>query len=77
MIGGNIGIMMIEGLIVYIQTIRLHLYEWFPKWYVGDGIDFKKIIPKMLYTNLIWKNDIVSKPSVSNKKYEDLKQVAR
>lgn len=77
LIGGNIGIMMIEGLIVYIQTIRLHLYEWFPKWYVGDGIDFKKIIPKMLYTNLIWKNDIVSKPSVSNKKYEDLKQVAR
>jgi V/A-type H+/Na+-transporting ATPase subunit I len=77
LIGGNIGIMMIEGLIVYIQTIRLHLYEWFPKWYVGDGIDFKKLIPKMLYTNLIWKNDIVSKPSVSNKKYEDLKQVAR
>jgi V/A-type H+-transporting ATPase subunit I len=77
LIGGNIGIMMIEGLIVYIQTIRLHLYEWFPKWYVGDGIDFKKIIPKMLYTNLIWKNDIVSKPSPSNKKYEDLKQVAR
>ncbi|MGB7679415.1 MAG: V-type ATPase 116kDa subunit family protein, partial [Nitrososphaeraceae archaeon] len=77
LIGGNIGIMMIEGLIVYIQTIRLHLYEWFPKWYVGDGIDFKKIIPKMLYTNLIWKNDIVSKPSVRNKKYEDLKQVAQ
>ena len=69
--------MMIEGIIVYIHTIRLHLYEWFPKWYVGDGIDFKTIIPKMLYTNLIWKNDIVSKPSVSNKKYEDLKQVAR
>src|ERR687892_734679 len=77
LIGGNIGIMMIEGLIVYIQTIRLHLYEWFPKWYVGDGQDFKKIIPKMLYTNLIWNNDIVSKPSPSNKKYEDLKQVAR
>jgi V/A-type H+-transporting ATPase subunit I len=69
--------MMIEGLIVYIQTIRLHLYEWFPKWYVGDGQDFKKIIPKMLYTNLIWNNKIVSKPSPSNKKYEDLKQVAR
>jgi V/A-type H+/Na+-transporting ATPase subunit I len=34
LIGGNIGIMLIEGLIVYIQTIRLHLYEWFPKWYV-------------------------------------------
>jgi V/A-type H+/Na+-transporting ATPase subunit I len=77
LIGGNIGIMLIEGLIVYIQTIRLHLYEWFPKWYVGDGQDFKKIIPKMLYTNLIWKKEIVSRPPTSIKEYEDLKQVAR
>jgi V/A-type H+-transporting ATPase subunit I len=56
LIGGNIGIMLIEGLIVYIQTIRLHLYEWFPKWYVGEGTEFKKIVPKMLYSNLIWKD---------------------
>jgi V/A-type H+-transporting ATPase subunit I len=57
LIGGNIGIMLIEGLIVYIQTIRLHLYEWFPKWYAGEGIEFKKIVPKMLYSNIIWKGD--------------------
>ena len=55
LIGGNIGIMMIEGLIVYIQTIRLHLYEWFPKWYMSDGIGFKKLVPQMLYSNLVWK----------------------
>jgi V/A-type H+-transporting ATPase subunit I len=61
LIGGNIGIMLIEGLIVYIQTIRLHLYEWFPKWYVGEGTDFKKIVPKMLYCNLIWKDDLIQK----------------
>jgi V/A-type H+/Na+-transporting ATPase subunit I len=54
LIGGNIGIMMIEGLIVYIQTIRLHLYEWFPKWYTGEGIEFKKLIPKMFHSNLVW-----------------------
>jgi V/A-type H+-transporting ATPase subunit I len=57
LIGGNIGIMMIEGLIVYIQTIRLHLYEWFPKWYKSDGVQFKKLVPRMLYTNLVWKYD--------------------
>jgi V/A-type H+-transporting ATPase subunit I len=57
LIGGNIGIMLIEGLIVYIQTIRLHLYEWFPKWYAGEGVEFKKIVPKMLYSNLIWKGN--------------------
>lgn len=56
LIGGNIGIMLIEGLIVYIQTIRLHLYEWFPKWYGGDGTEFRKIVPKMLYSNLIWRD---------------------
>ena len=54
LIGGNIGIMLIEGLIVYIQTIRLHLYEWFPKWYRGEGVGFKKLIPDMLYSNLVW-----------------------
>src|SRR5919109_87823 len=59
LIGGNIGIMLIEGLIVYIQTIRLHLYEWFPKWYVGEGMEFKKIVPKMLYSNFVWKESKV------------------
>ncbi|HJY15554.1 MAG TPA: hypothetical protein VJ225_05930, partial [Nitrososphaeraceae archaeon] len=54
LIGGNIGIMLIEGLIVYIQTIRLHLYEWFPKWYKGEGVEFKKLIPKEVYSNLVW-----------------------
>ena len=56
LIGGNIGIMLIEGLIVYIQTIRLHLYEWFPKWYAGEGVEFKKIVPRMLYSNFVWKD---------------------
>jgi V/A-type H+/Na+-transporting ATPase subunit I len=51
--------MLIEGLIVYIQTIRLHLYEWFPKWYVGEGTEFKKIVPKMLYSNFVWKDSEV------------------
>ncbi|MFL6511477.1 MAG: V-type ATP synthase subunit I [Nitrososphaera sp.] len=59
LIGGNIGIMLIEGLIVYIQTIRLHLYEWFPKWYTGEGTEFKKIVPSMLYSNLVWKDNKV------------------
>jgi V/A-type H+-transporting ATPase subunit I len=73
LIGGNIGIMLIEGLIVYIQTIRLHLYEWFPKWYIGEGIEFKKLVPSMLYSKVIWKG---SKEDVSqtHKKVDDLVQ---
>jgi V/A-type H+/Na+-transporting ATPase subunit I len=78
LIGGNIGVMMIEGLIVYIQTIRLHLYEWFPKWYIGDGQEFKKIVPKMLYSNFIWKeNNLVSQPKIKKKRTADLKQIAQ
>lgn len=54
-IGGNIGIMMIEGLIVYIQSLRLHLYEFFTKWYDGGGHEFKQIRPEMIYNQFIWK----------------------
>lgn len=54
LVGGNLGVMMLEGLIVYIQAIRLHLYEWFPKWYSGEGTEFRKIVPRMLYTIFIW-----------------------
>jgi len=54
-IGGNLGIMMIEGLIVYIQSLRLHLYEFFTKWYVGGSQPFAQLRQELIYNNLIWK----------------------
>jgi len=54
LIGGNIGIMMIEGLIVYIQSLRLHLYEFFTKWYDGGAEPFKQITPEMFYNQFKW-----------------------
>ena len=54
-IGGNLGIMMIEGLIVYIQSLRLHLYEFFTKWYVGGSQPFRQIKPELIYNQFIWK----------------------
>ncbi|QMU54034.1 MAG: ATPase [Nitrosopumilus sp.] len=54
-IGGNLGIMMIEGLIVYIQSLRLHLYEFFTKWYAGGATAFREIRPEMLYNQFVWK----------------------
>ena len=54
-IGGNLGIMMIEGLIVYIQSLRLHLYEFFTKWYVGGAQPFRQIRPELIYNQFIWK----------------------
>ncbi|MBC8252169.1 MAG: ATPase [Candidatus Nitrosopelagicus sp.] len=55
LIGGNIGIMMIEGLIVYIQSLRLHLYEFFTKWYDGGAEPFKQVVPEMFYNQFKWK----------------------
>jgi V/A-type H+-transporting ATPase subunit I len=53
---GNIGVMMMEGLLVYIQALRLHLYEWFTKFFEGNGIPFKKLTPDLAYSNITWKN---------------------
>ena len=54
-VGGQLGIMMIEGLIVYIQSLRLHLYEFFTKWYEGGSQPFKQLVPEMVYNSFSWK----------------------
>lgn len=54
-IGGNLGIMMIEGLIVYIQSLRLHLYEFFTKWYEGGAQPFRAVRPELIYNQFRWK----------------------
>jgi V/A-type H+/Na+-transporting ATPase subunit I len=55
---GNLGVMMIEGLLVYIQALRLHLYEWFTKFYDGSGVPFKKLVPEMIYTSILWEKKL-------------------
>lgn len=37
---GNIVILGLEGLIVFIQSLRLEYYEMFSKYYIGDGREF-------------------------------------
>lgn len=54
-VGGQLGIMMIEGLIVYIQSLRLHLYEYFTKWYDGGSQPFRQLIPETVYNKFSWK----------------------
>ncbi len=50
----NISVMLIEGLIVYIQDVRLHVYEWFTKFYQGTGRLFEKLMPQTLYVDIKW-----------------------
>ncbi len=42
---GNLGIMALEGMMAFIQALRLHLYEFFTKFYEGAGRPFQKIKP--------------------------------
>ncbi|MEM4298639.1 MAG: V-type ATPase 116kDa subunit family protein, partial [Nitrososphaerota archaeon] len=51
----NIAVMLIEGLIVYIQALRLHIYEWFTKFYGGTGELFQKLIPETRYVEIRWR----------------------
>lgn len=51
---GNIGVMMLEGLIVYIQALRLHIYEWFTKFYKGEGFLFRRFVPETIRAKIKW-----------------------
>jgi len=38
---GTILVMIIEGLVVFVHTLRLHWIEWFSEFHSGEGIPFK------------------------------------
>ncbi len=50
----NVMIILLEGLIVYIQDLRLHLYEFFTKFYEGNGTPFRKLLPERVRTKIDW-----------------------
>jgi V/A-type H+/Na+-transporting ATPase subunit I len=49
---GNVFVLALEGLIVFIHTLRLHFYEWFSKFYAGTGKEFHPYLQKFKYTKL-------------------------
>ena len=50
----NILIIMLEAMIVFIQDLRLHLYEWFSKFYQGTGSLFNKMVPDKQSITIEW-----------------------
>ncbi|MDG6995614.1 MAG: hypothetical protein JRN52_06810 [Nitrososphaerota archaeon] len=54
---GNIAVMAIEALMVYIQDLRLHAYEWLSNFYSGSGIPFEAITSKGLNFSIRWKTN--------------------
>ena len=49
---GNIAVIALEGLIVFIHTLRLHFYEWFSKFYSGTGTEFSPFKQKFEHTTI-------------------------
>ncbi|MDW8084091.1 MAG: V-type ATPase 116kDa subunit family protein [Candidatus Caldarchaeum sp.] len=52
LIVGNAGIILLEGLLVFIQAMRLHVYEFFSKFYDGTGRPFKKLSRETPYVRI-------------------------
>jgi V/A-type H+-transporting ATPase subunit I len=52
-VGGNLFVIALEGLIVFIHTLRLHFYEWFSKFYRGTGTAFSPFQQRFDYTEIV------------------------
>jgi len=50
----NLLILLFEAFIVYVQDLRLHLYEFFTKFYRGTGKPFTKIFPDKPRVSIEW-----------------------
>jgi V/A-type H+-transporting ATPase subunit I len=53
-IGGNLLVIALEGLIVFIHTLRLHFYEWFTKFYQGTGTEFSPFKQNFVHTEVVF-----------------------
>ena len=47
---GTVAILALEGLIVFLHTLRLHYYEWFTKFFDGGGTKYRPFTIKRVYT---------------------------
>ena len=51
----NAIILAFEAFVVYVQDLRLHIYEFFTKFYRGTGTPFRKILPDRVRVRINWK----------------------
>ena len=50
----NCLIIAFEAFVVYVQDLRLHIYEFFTKFYRGTGTPFRKILPDRVRIDIKW-----------------------
>ena len=58
LIFGNLLVILLEGILVFINTIRLHFYEFFFKFYKGTGTEFFPFYLDNNFSNIQFKVDI-------------------
>ncbi len=51
----NCLIVAFEAFVVYVQDLRLHIYEFFTKFYRGTGTPFRKILPDRTRVAIKWR----------------------
>ena len=52
LIFGNVFVIILEGILAAIQALRLHLYEFFGKFYLADGYQFETITLHSKYSHI-------------------------
>lgn len=52
-VAGNLFVIALEGLIVFIHALRLHFYEWFSKFYQGTGTPFSPFRQSFVHTQVV------------------------
>lgn len=50
----NLAVITLEGIIVYIQDMRLQLYEWFSQFYAGTGTPFVPLVSRGDHFTISW-----------------------
>ncbi|MBY9007983.1 MAG: hypothetical protein KGD63_14675 [Candidatus Lokiarchaeota archaeon] len=59
LIFGNIIVILLEGVIVFLNTLRLHFYEFFFKFFQGTGIDYNPFILEENFSNIIFNPEMI------------------
>ena len=80
LIFGNMFVILLEGLLVFINTIRLHFYEFFFKFYQGTGVTYIPFYLDDKYSNVSFKlitikdfiSEEIDKEIESKKTHEDI-----
>ncbi|MCS7142223.1 MAG: hypothetical protein NZ920_00285 [Aigarchaeota archaeon] len=50
---GNMGVIALEGMVAFLQALRLHVYEFFTKFYEGAGTPFQPLLIRSRFVNVL------------------------